>query len=77
MGDIENTAMKIFNAYDDYYLDEEKRKIFEELFDRYLTAVDLDGKSEPYEVLVMLGQKHRDEFDAMVKILKDRVLLSD
>jgi len=75
MGDIENMAMKIFHAYEDYYLEKDKRKVFEDLFDRYLTAVDMDGRAEPYDAMVTLGHKHRDDFDAMVKILRERALI--
>ena len=75
MGEIENLAEKIFNAYDDNYPDEDKRKIFEETFDKYLTAVDLDGKTEPYEAMVTLGYRHRADFDKMVKTLKDHSLI--
>jgi hypothetical protein len=77
MSDLENMAMKIFNAYEDFYLDREKSKIFEELFDRYLTAVDEDGKTEPYEALVSLGHKHPEDFEKMVITLKNQSLLPD
>jgi hypothetical protein len=75
MGEIENMAMTIFNAYEDYYLDKGKRKIFEDLFDKFLTAVDVDGKAEPYEALVLLGERFRSDFDQMVKILRDHSLI--
>jgi hypothetical protein len=75
MGEIEDTAMKIFNAYEDHYLDKEKRKIFEDLFDRYLTVVDTTGQTEPYDAIVKLGHRHRLEFDKMVKSLKDHSLI--
>ena len=77
MGEMENTAMRIFHAYEDYYLDKDKRIVFEDLFDSYLTGFDMDGRAEPYDAMVTLGQKHPDKFDAMVKILKDRALISD
>ena len=77
MGEIENIAMKIFNAYEDYCLDKDKSKIFEELFDKYLTIVDTDGKTEPYDAIVELAYRYRAEFDQMVKILKDHSLIPD
>lgn len=77
MGEIENMAMKIFNAYEDFYLDKDKRKIFEGFFDKYLTIVDVDGKTEPYDAIVLLGLYHRSEFDQMVKVLKDNSLIPD
>lgn len=77
MGDLENMAMKIFNAYEDFALDKEKMGIFEDLFDRYLTVVDVDGKAEPYDALVSLGRQHPEDFEKMVKTLKDQSLLPD
>jgi hypothetical protein len=75
MSELEDMAMKIFNAYEDICLDKEKCKIFEELFDRFLTAVDKDGKAEPYDLIVQLGLLHPAEYDQMVKILKDQSLI--
>ena len=77
MKEISDMAMKIFNAYEDYYLDKDKCKIFETLFDKYLTVVDEDGKTETYEAIVLLGINHRPEFDQMVKVLKDNSLITD
>jgi predicted urease superfamily metal-dependent hydrolase len=77
MGEIENMAMKIFNAFEDFYLDKEKRTYFEALFDKYLSIVDIDGKTETYDAIVSLGRYHPVEFDQMVKALKDQSLLPD
>ena len=77
MKEITDIAMKIFHAYEDYYLDKDKRKIFEDLFDKYLPVVDIDGKSDTYEAIVLLGLNHRPNFDNMVKVLKDHSLIPD
>lgn len=77
MKEIADMAMKIFNAYEDYYLDRDKAKIFETLFDKYLTIVNEDGKTEPYDAIVWLGINHRPDFDEMVKVLKDHSLITD
>lgn len=77
MTEIKNLAMKIFNSFEDCYLDKSKCNIFEELFDRYLPKVDADGKTDTYDALVLLGINHRDEFDRMVKVLKDNSLITD
>jgi len=77
MKEIADMAMKIFNAYEDYYLDKDKSKIFETLFDKYLTIVNKDGKTEPYDAIIWLGINHRPEFDQMVKVLKDHSLITD
>ena len=74
---VEDMAMKIFNAFEDFYLDKDKRKIFEDLFDKYLTVVDTTGQTEPYDAIVSLGYQYRDDFDDMVKTLKDQALISD
>ena len=75
--EIKSMAMKIFNAYEDFYLDKDKRKIFDDLFDRYLTLVDMDRFMDTYDAIVSLGQNHRFEYDLMVKTLKDHSLISD
>jgi hypothetical protein len=77
MKEIADMAMKIFNAYEDHYLDKDKSKIFETLFDKYLTIVNEDGKTEPYDAIVWLGTNHRSDFDQMVKVLKDHSLITD
>lgn len=77
MKEITDMAMKIFNAYEDYYLDKDKAKIFEDLFDKYLPVVDIDGKTETYDAIVLLGLNHRLDFDYMVKVLKDHSLIPD
>lgn len=77
MSEIKDMAMKIFHAYEDFYLDKDKRKIFDDLFDRYLSAVDIHGQMDTYEVIVSLGLNHRLEFDQMVKILKDNSLIPE
>jgi hypothetical protein len=68
-------AMKIFNAYEDVFYEKDKKKIFEDLFDRYLTIADPVGTMHPYDAIVSLGHRHRSEFDQMVKALKDQSLI--
>jgi len=75
MGEIENIAMQIFHAYEDLYLDLDKRKIIEELFDKYLPVVADDGKTEPYDALLLLAEHHRADFDQMVKALREHSLI--
>ncbi len=77
LNEIKNMAMKIFNAYEDYYLEKNKRKIFDDLFDKYLTLVDLDRYMDTYDAIVSLGLTRRFEYDLMVKTLKDHSLISD
>ena len=77
MSEIQDMAMKIFNAFEDFYLDKDKRKIFNDLFDRYLSIVDVDGRMDTYDAIVSLGVSHRVEFDQMVKVLKEHSLIPD
>jgi uncharacterized protein YutD len=75
MGEIENIAMHIFHAYEDFFLDLDKRKIFEDIFDKYLSVVADDGKTEPYDAILLLAEHHRADFDQMVKTLRDHSLI--
>lgn len=77
MGEIEDIAIKIYNAYEDFYFDKEKRKIYDDLFNRYLSVVDLYGTMDVYEAVVSLGHQHPFEFDELVKALKDQSLLPE
>jgi hypothetical protein len=75
MGEIEDMAMKIFHAYEDVFYEKDKKKIFENLFDKYLTIADPVGTMHPYDAIVFLGSRHRLEFDRMVKALKEQSLI--
>jgi len=77
MGEIENIAMKICNIYEDFYFDKEKRIIFDDLFNRYLSVVDLHETTDVYDAIVSLGRGHQFEFDQLVKALKDQSLLPE
>lgn len=77
MSEIQDMAMKIFHAFEDFYLDKDKRKIFNDLFDRYLSIVDVDGRMDTYDAIVSLGLYHRSKFDQMVKVLKEHSLISE
>ncbi|HZV46964.1 MAG TPA: hypothetical protein VFG06_06430, partial [Thermodesulfovibrionales bacterium] len=63
MEDIKKIAMKIFHSYEDFYLDKENRKIFEDLFDKYLIKVDSTGKMEIYDAVIKLAGQYRDDYD--------------
>jgi len=77
MEDIKKIAMKIFHSYEDFYLDKENRKIFEDLFDKYLLKVDSTGKMEIYDAVIKLAGQYRDDYDQMVKALKEHSLLPE
>lgn len=77
MEDIKNTAMKIFHSYEDSYLDKEKRKIFDDLFDKYLAKIDSIGTMEVYDAVIKLADQYRGDFDDMMKTLKEHSLLPE
>ncbi len=76
MPEIEDTAFKIIASFEDHYFEKEQRAVFIALFNRYLPVSDPLGEMEQYDAIVTLGYKHRDEFDQMVKELKERSLIS-
>jgi len=75
MGEIEDTAERIVNAFEDSYFDQEKRAVFTSIFDRFLAAIDIDDP-DPYDAIVQLGYRYRFEFDQLVQALKERGLLT-
>ena len=77
MEDIKKIAMGIFQSYEDSYLDKEKRKIFEDLFETFLTKVDTSGTMEIYDAVIKLAAEYRGDFDHMVKTLKQHSLLPE
>ena len=77
MEDIKKVAMEIFHSYEDSYLDKERRKIFEDLFDKYLTKVDTTGTMEIYDAVLKLEHEYRGDFDSMIKTLKEHSLLAE
>lgn len=77
MEEIKNIAMKIFHSYEDCYLDKEKRRIFEDLFDRYLSKVDTVGTMEVYDAVIALAAQYESDYDHMLKTLKEHSLLPE
>jgi hypothetical protein len=77
MEGIKKVAMEIFHSYEDSYLDKERRKIFEDLFDKYLTKVDSTGTMEIYDAVLKLEHQYRSDFDSMIKTLKEHSLLAE
>ena len=69
------TAQKISFAYEDLFGNEDKRKLFEAIFARFLNPVDPGGKLEPYDAIVVLWRQNPDEFSKMVEELKASSLI--
>jgi hypothetical protein len=77
MEDIKKIAMQIFHSYEDSYLDKERRKMFEDLFEKYLTKVDKTGTTEIYDAVIKLEHQYRSDFDSMIKTLREHSLLPE
>lgn len=75
MPEVENTAFLIAAAFEDDYFVTAKRTAFNAVFNRYLPLVDPAAALEPYEAIVELGYRHREEFDRMVQELKELSLI--
>ncbi len=71
MAEIEDVAEKIAAAFEDLYFVPGKKKLFNSVFNRYLPMADPEGKMvEPYDAIVELGYRHREEYDKMVAEFK-------
>lgn len=68
-------AQTISFSYEDHYHVQEKRKMFQALFERYLSPVDPSGSMEPYYAIILLWRKNPAEFDQMVREMKDHRLI--
>ncbi|MEW6416925.1 MAG: hypothetical protein AB1480_02255 [Nitrospirota bacterium] len=77
MTDIEDIALKIFHAFEDLYFEKDKGKIFDDIFERYFSIVEIDRYMDVYDVLVSLGINHRTYFDEMVKELRSHSIIGD
>lgn len=70
-------AQKISFAFEDHFEDLNKRKLFQALFSRYLSSVDPNGEMEIYDAIVLMGRKEPEEFERMIKEMKDNGLITD
>ncbi len=70
-------AQKISFAFEDHFFNEKKRSMFDALFNRYLVPLDPSGRLEPYDAIILLGQQSPEEFEHMVKEMKEKELISD
>jgi hypothetical protein len=70
-------AQKIIFAFEDHFMDKEKRSFFEAVFNRYLSPVDPAGTMDPYDAIILLGRKNPSGFDQMIRELKEHALIYD
>ena len=77
MSDTENLPMKIFHAFEDLYFEEDKGKLFDKIFSKYIILVEHDHYMDLYDVLVLIRKEHRLQFDEMVKELRENKLINE
>ena len=79
MSENENWPLKIFNAFEDLYFEKDKGKIFDAVFTKYFTLVDvhIEQHMDLYDVLVLIRSRHPEQFDEMVRELREHSLISD
>ncbi len=75
MGEIEDMAMNVANAYEDHYFNTAKRAVFDALLNRYLSVAGSIADDDLYENVVTLGQRHPDEFRRFIDELRQSNLL--
>jgi hypothetical protein len=76
--DLEKVALiaqTITWAFEDQFFEKDKRRMFQLIFERYLNPVDPAGELEPYDAIIKLGRKSPDDFNKMVKELRDKGLI--
>ncbi len=69
-------AQEISFAFEDTFHEENKRKLFESFFQKYLALVDFGPTQIPYDAMLLLGRKFPEEFNRMVQEMKDASLIS-
>ena len=75
MGEIEDLAMNVANAYEDAYFDKQKRPVFDAILNGSLSAVDLAGDDDIYENVAALGRRYPAEFKRFIEELRQKRLL--
>jgi hypothetical protein len=69
-------AQEISFAFEDHFNDVEKRNLFDALFNKYFSIVDPPGALVPYDAIVLLARKNPDEYEKMLKEMRDANLIS-
>jgi hypothetical protein len=77
MDDNQNMPLKIYNAFEDLYFEKGKGKIFDDIFTKYFSLVEIDHHMDLYDVLVSLNAYHREQFDEMVREFKAHSIIHD
>lgn len=69
-------AQEISFAFEDDFNDVEKRNLFDTFFIKYFAAVDPSGAMIPYDAIMALARSNQDEFEQMVKEMREANLIS-
>jgi hypothetical protein len=77
MDDNQNIPLKIYHAFEDLYFEKDKGKIFDDIFTRYFSLVEIDHHMDLYDVLVLINTHHRERFDEMVREFKSHSIIND
>ncbi len=70
-------AQKISFAFEDDFHDLDKRKLYNTIFDKYLSEVDPGVMTDPYDAIVSLGRTKLESFEKFLEALKEKGLVSD
>lgn len=74
--EIAHIAQNISHSIEDSFFDDNKKNMFDSIFNRYLKEVDPDGNMESYYAIIKLGLKDKPKFTKMVEELKVKGLIS-
>lgn len=69
-------AQEISFAFEDHFNDVKKRNLFDALFVKYFASVDPSGAMVPYDATILLARQHPDEFEKMLKEMREADLIS-
>ncbi len=69
-------AQEISFAFEDHFNDVEKRNLFDAFFTKYFASVDPSGSKIPYDAVMLLGRQNPDEFEKMLKEMREAKLIS-
>ena len=68
-------AQEISFAFEDDFHDQKMRKLYNMIFNKYLSEVDAGVMTDPYDAIISLGRSKPEEFEAFLKELKEKKLI--
>jgi hypothetical protein len=73
---IANLAQEISFAFEDHFHEKNKKELFIAIFDKYLTAVDPGITTDPYDAVIALARRSQEDFENMLRDLRENNLIS-